>query len=116
MQLLSLSLHPTAPTGVSSSSSSSPAVTSKVFFDITIDGEASGRITIGLYGGVVPRCAVCTVPTSLPHSSLSVCSFPRYSNWTCPVFAFNSKGAWVGAAKTSRFFSVPCLGVICTLL
>merc|ERR1719476_141079 len=32
-----------------------PEVTTKVFFDIEIDGEASGRIEFGLFGKVVPR-------------------------------------------------------------
>jgi len=35
--------------------SASPEVTKKVFFDITIGGEDAGRITMGLYGGVVPK-------------------------------------------------------------
>jgi peptidylprolyl isomerase len=32
-------------------------VTEKVFFDITIDGKDAGRITLGLYGKVVPKTA-----------------------------------------------------------
>merc|ERR1719421_2233238 len=32
-------------------------VTNKVFFDIAIDGEASGRITMGLFGDAVPKTA-----------------------------------------------------------
>ena len=32
-------------------------VTDKVFFDITIGGEAAGRIVIGLFGKVVPKTA-----------------------------------------------------------
>ena len=32
-----------------------PVVTKKVFFDITIGGEAAGRIEIGLFGNEVPR-------------------------------------------------------------
>merc|ERR1719482_2622461 len=32
-----------------------PTVTHKVFFDVTIDGESAGRITMGLFGDVVPK-------------------------------------------------------------
>lgn len=33
-------------------------ITSKVFFDITVDGHAIGRIVMGLYGDVVPKTAL----------------------------------------------------------
>ncbi|KAG5648572.1 hypothetical protein DXG03_003183 [Asterophora parasitica] len=33
----------------------SPRITNKVFFDITHGGKPLGRITIGLYGGTVPK-------------------------------------------------------------
>ena len=32
-------------------------VTHKVFFDIEINGQATGRITFGLFGDVVPKTA-----------------------------------------------------------
>lgn len=32
-------------------------ITSKVFFDIAIDGNAAGRIVIGLFGATVPKTA-----------------------------------------------------------
>lgn len=34
-----------------------PAVTSKVFFDIEINGAPAGRIVFGLFGEVVPKTA-----------------------------------------------------------
>lgn len=33
-------------------------VTSKVFFDVSIDNHPAGRIVMGLYGGVVPKTAM----------------------------------------------------------
>lgn len=39
------------------SAGSGDGVTSAVYFDITIGGEDAGRITMGLYGDVVPKTA-----------------------------------------------------------
>merc|ERR1719197_2359780 len=32
-------------------------ITSKVFFEMNIDGQSAGRITIGLFGKTVPKTA-----------------------------------------------------------
>merc|ERR1712180_126133 len=42
-------------TSKSDAAAKGPKVTKKVFFDITIGGEAAGRIEIGLFGEVVPK-------------------------------------------------------------
>lgn len=45
------------PTSLVSAASSEPAITTKVFFDIAINGHPSGRVVMGLYGDVVPKTA-----------------------------------------------------------
>eukprot|EP00992_Anisonema_acinus_P001783 TRINITY_DN10544_c0_g1_i1.p1 TRINITY_DN10544_c0_g1~~TRINITY_DN10544_c0_g1_i1.p1 ORF type:complete len:200 (-),score=51.71 TRINITY_DN10544_c0_g1_i1:47-589(-) len=42
---------------VAASGKKSPKITSKVFFDIDIGGEAAGRVVMGLYGKTVPKTA-----------------------------------------------------------
>lgn len=41
--------------GSSEAQANGPKVNKKVWFDITIGGEAAGRIEIGLFGGTVPK-------------------------------------------------------------
>jgi peptidylprolyl isomerase len=43
-----------------------PVITDKVFFDIEIDGQAAGRIILGLFGKVAPK-------TVLNFKSLCAC-------------------------------------------
>lgn len=38
-----------------SAAAKGPAVTSKVFFDMEVDGKPVGRIVMGLYGKTVPK-------------------------------------------------------------
>ncbi|EGW31726.1 uncharacterized protein SPAPADRAFT_62331 [Spathaspora passalidarum NRRL Y-27907] len=42
-------------TGASAAAPENPPVTNKVFFDIEEDGKPIGRITIGLFGTIVPK-------------------------------------------------------------
>jgi len=50
-----LSLAVAVATVASLAEAKGPKVTNKVFFDITIDGEAAGRIVMDLYGATVPK-------------------------------------------------------------
>jgi len=59
-------------------------ITSKVFFDVTIDGEKAGRIVMGLCGDEVPKTAenfraLCTGEKSTPAKKLHYkgCAFHR---------------------------------------
>lgn len=44
-------------TCVSDAKKKAPAITHKVFFDVTVGGEPAGRIVMGLFGDVVPKTA-----------------------------------------------------------
>lgn len=53
-------------------------ITSRVYFDVTIDNNDAGRIVMGLYGGVVPFVGetrsihvVPSWPTRVPSSTVS---------------------------------------------
>merc|ERR1719353_1123201 len=64
-KFLTVALVATLALSVTEAKKKGPEVTSKVFFDITIGGEASGRITMELFGKVVPKTvenfrALCT--------------------------------------------------------
>ena len=50
-------LYSLLPFEVESKEAKGPKVTKKVFFDIAVDGDPIGRITIGLYGSTVPKTA-----------------------------------------------------------
>jgi len=50
-----LSLAVAVATVASLAEAKGPKVTNKVFFDITIGGEAAGRIVMDLYGATVPK-------------------------------------------------------------
>eukprot|EP01024_Parvocaulis_polyphysoides_P008810 TRINITY_DN1263_c0_g1_i1.p1 TRINITY_DN1263_c0_g1~~TRINITY_DN1263_c0_g1_i1.p1 ORF type:complete len:212 (+),score=42.83 TRINITY_DN1263_c0_g1_i1:70-705(+) len=65
MRVLFVSLFVLFSTVLAAKKKLDKSITNKVFFDIEIDGVASGRIVMGLYGNVVPKTvenfrALCT--------------------------------------------------------
>lgn len=60
---------------------STPEITDKVYFDISVGGEPQGRITFGLYGNVVPKTVAnfvsFTVNNQEPKSGYKGCTFHR---------------------------------------
>lgn len=56
-----------------------PAVTQKVFFDITVGGEPKGRIVLGLFGNEVPKTVAnfVALSTGEPGYGYKNCTFHR---------------------------------------
>lgn len=57
LSLVALSWFGVTPVSADAKKKKGPKITSKVFFDVTIDGESAGRIVMGLYGKSVPKTA-----------------------------------------------------------
>lgn len=85
------------------SMAASPTVTNTVYFDITIGGQPSGRVTFGLFGddvyvlvnGVEARCGVCGVVRGLfglvDVSMVVLAGLGVFLSWASPSRAVSSR-------------------------
>ena len=79
-------------------------VTHKVFFDVTIGGEAAGRIVMGLYGKTVPKTVRAACPPDLHGLMLTR---GRHRRWRTSAPSRRARRAPVGRASRSTSRAPP---------
>ena len=85
-----------------------PKATNKVFFDVSIGGKSAGRLTLSLFGDVVPKTAENFRAVRHVHSRSEVTPFPF--SLTSNIISCRNRGsyaqekrAWESAASHCTF-------------